>query len=224
MRYFTRQIIFLGVGLLACVHGFAKEGSPSSARPASTPAKPNIVLIYTDDVGYGDVSCYGATKISTPHIDRLAREGRMFTDAHSGSAVCTPSRYSLLTGQYGWRVNCWGPLGHDKPLIIDTERLTVPRLLKEHGYATACIGKWHLGFGKKQTDWNKPLKPGPLEVGFDYYFGVPLVNSGPPFVYVENHHVVGLDPDDPFVLRAKKNDPRPPSPTQTFPEKGGVDR
>ena len=186
--------------------------------------RPNIVLIYADDVGYGDVSCYGATKISTPHIDRLAREGRMFTDAHSASAVCTPSRYSLLTGQYAWRVNCWGPLPYDRPLIVNTASMTLGRLLKRHGYATACIGKWHLGFGLKGlTDWNGPLKPGPLEIGFDYYFGVPLVNSHAPFVYVENHHVVGLDPDDPFVLRTK-NDRRPASPTQRFPEKGGLDR
>ena len=185
---------------------------------------PNIVLIYADDLGYGDVGCYGATKVSTPHIDRLAREGRMFTDAHSPSAVCTPSRYGLLTGRYGWRKDWWGPLPPQTPLIIDTKRLTLPRLLKQRGYATACIGKWHLGFGKTKTNWNKPLNPGPLEIGFDYYYGVPLVNSGPPFVYVENHSVVGLDPDDPFILRAKRGDPRPPSPVQKIPAKAALDR
>ena len=187
--------------------------------------RPNIILIYTDDVGYGDVSCYGAEKISTPNIDRLASEGRMFTDAHSASAVCTPSRYSLLTGQYAWRTNRWGPLPYDQPLIIDTSQMTLPRMLKQAGYSTACVGKWHLGFGAEGlTDWNKMLKPGPLEVGFDYYFGVPLVNSHAPFVYVENHHVVGLDPQDPFVLRTGKDDPLPSSPVQAFPEKGGIGR
>ncbi|MGI9427494.1 MAG: sulfatase-like hydrolase/transferase, partial [Bythopirellula sp.] len=185
--------------------------------------RPNIVLIYADDLGFGDVGCYGATKVSTPNIDQLASAGRKFTDAHSPSAVCTPSRYSLLTGRYGWRANIWGPLALETPLLIPTDVLTTPRLLQQHGYSTACVGKWHLGFGETETDWNKPLKPGPLEIGFDYYYGVPFVNSGPPFVYVENHHVVGLDPSDPFVLR-KKDDPLPPSPTQTFPAKHGADR
>jgi len=193
-------------------------------------SKPNIIFIYADDLGYGDVGCYGGTKVQTPNIDRLASQGRMFMDAHSASAVCTPSRYSFLTGQYGWRVNSWGPMAYDQPMIIDTDRLTVPGMLKQHGYSTACIGKWHLGFGKADpTDWNKELKPGPLEVGFDYYFGVPLVNSHAPFVYVEDHHVVGLDPDDPFVLRQEKeslpaNTDLPRSPVQVFPEKGGLER
>jgi len=192
--------------------------------------KPNIIVIYADDLGYGDVGCYGATKVQTPNIDRLATQGRMFTDAHSASAVCTPSRYSFLTGQYGWRVNSWGPMAYDQPMIIDVDRLTIPGMLKQHGYSTACIGKWHLGFGKEGlTDWNKELKPGPLEVGFDYYFGVPLVNSHAPFVYVEDHYVAGLDKNDPFVLR-QENEALPPntdlprSPVQVFPEKGGLER
>jgi len=186
-------------------------------------AKPSIVLIFADDLGYGDVGCYGATKVKTPNIDRLAREGRRFLDAHSASAVCTPSRYALLTGEYAFRKNIWGPLSPEHPLWIAPNRLTLARLLKEQGYATACVGKWHLGFGTEKTDWNQPLKPGPLELGFDYYYGIPFVSSGPPFVYVENHRVVGWDPADPFVLR-QKNDPRPPSPVQKFPEKNGTDR
>jgi len=162
--------------------------------------KPNIVLIYTDDLGYGDVGCYGATKVKTPNIDRLAEQGRMFMDAHSASAVCTPSRYSLLTGEYAWRKKIWGPLHPTKSgLVIDTKIMTLPRLLQGNGYATACVGKWHLGFTKGPHNYNGPLKPGPLEVGFDYYYGIPQVNSGPPFVYVENHKVVGYDPKDPFV-------------------------
>ena len=163
---------------------------------------PNIVLIYADDLGYGDLSCYGATKLKTPNIDRLAKEGRLFTDGHSTSATCTPSRYALLTGEYPLRINNYSPVFCESRLIIDTQKTTLASLLKRKGYATACIGKWHLGFGKKnRPDWNKELKPGPLEVGFDYFFGLPVVNSHPPFVYMENRRIVGLDPADPLVYK-----------------------
>ncbi len=173
---------------------------------------PNIVLINSDDVGYGDLGCYGATKVQTPNIDGLAKQGIMFTDAHAASSVCSPSRYGLLTGCYPLRRNFWGPIPNTA-LSIDTNHLTISRLLKEAGYNTACIGKWHLGFGDdEKTDYNKALNPGPLELGFDYYFGIPLVNSQPPFVYVENHMVVGHDPDDPFIFGEA-------SVTQQFPEK-----
>ena len=175
---------------------------------------PNVVLINADDLGYGDLGCYGATKVKTPHIDRLAKEGRRFVDAHSASAVCSPSRYGLLTGRYPLRRNFWGPIPLRSKLSIDTNQLTLGKLMKESGYATACIGKWHLGFGKTQPNWNGDLKPGPLELGFDYYFGIPSVNSGPPFVFVENHRVVGLDPNDPLVYGKK-------SVTKRMPEKGG---
>ncbi len=163
---------------------------------------PNIVLIYADDLGYGDLSCYGATKLKTPHIDRLAKEGRLFTDAHSTSAVCTPSRYALLTGEYPFRVNEYSAIFCEDRLLIDTKKTTMASMLKRKGYATACVGKWHLGFGNKQKpDWNKELKPGPLEVGFDYFFGLPVVNSHPPFVYMENRRIVGLDPSDPLIYQ-----------------------
>ncbi len=160
---------------------------------------PNVVVIFADDLGYGDLSCYGATKVSTPNIDRLASEGRRFTDAHSASAVCTPSRYALLTGQYPFRVDLWPPVFLKTGLVVDPDRTTVADVMKRAGYATACIGKWHLGFGEETPDWNGDLKPGPLELGFDHYFGMPVVNSHPPFVYVEDYRVVGLDPDDPLV-------------------------
>jgi arylsulfatase A-like enzyme len=176
--------------------------------------KPNVILINADDLGYGDLSCYGATNVKTPNIDRLAKEGMRFTDAHSASAVCSPSRYGLLTGQYPIRKNFWGPTPLTQELTIDLNQPTLASTLKSAGYATSVIGKWHLGFGKGRTDWNKPLKPGPLEVGFDYYFGMPTVNSGPPFVYVENHSVVDYDPEDPFVMGKE-------SATQKWPEKGG---
>ena len=151
--------------------------------------------------------------MKTPNIDQLARDGRLFTDAHSSSAVCSPSRYGLLTGTYPLRRNFWGPIPTGSALTIDTTQLTIASLLKQSGYATACIGKWHLGFGKDTADWNAELKPGPIELGFDYYYGIPQVNSGPPFVYVENHRVVGYDPADPFVWGER-------SVTEEWPAKG----
>ena len=194
---------------LSAVAGCSKAFRGNNGR-----GKPNVILINADDLGYGDLGCYGATKVKTPNIDSLAKDGRMFSDAHSASAVCSPSRYGLLTGRYPLRRNLWGPIGTSQPLAIDTKLLTLGSLMKDVGYDTACIGKWHLGFGEKKTDWNGDLKPGPLELGFGYYFGLPMVNSGPPFVYVENHRVVGLDPADPFVEGKE-------SVTQKWPAKGG---
>ena len=165
---------------------------------------PNVVLIFADDLGYGDLACYGATKVKTPNIDKLAAEGRKFTDAHSASAVCTPSRYGLLTGEYPFRggggKGLWGPAPISSPLLIDTEKHTIADVFKSRGYDTAVIGKWHLGFGKGANKWEQPLRPGPQDLGFDYYFGMPVVNSAPPYVYVENDRVVGSDPKDPLVF------------------------
>lgn len=177
---------------------------------------PNVVVIFADDLGYGDTGCYGATKLRTPNIDRLATEGRRFTDAHSASAVCTPSRYNLITGEYAFRGNHWSPVFLKVGLLIDPEQTTVADVMKRANYSTSIIGKWHLGFGEDTPNWNGDLKPGPLELGFDYYFGVPVVNSHPPFVYVENHRVVGLVPEDPFVYGKLAN-------TEVFPEKRKLD-
>jgi arylsulfatase A-like enzyme len=179
---------------------------------------PNVVLIFADDLGYGDVGCYGATKLQTPNIDKLATEGRRFIDAHSASAVCTPSRYGLLTGQYPYKANggkgIWGPAPIEEPLLIDPETLTIADVFKNKGYDTAAIGKWHLGFGTGKNDWQEPLRPGPNDLGFDYYFGMPIVNSAPPYVYVENDRIVGSDPDDPLVYlgRNSKQTPTPITP------------
>lgn len=164
--------------------------------------KPNIVLIYADDVGYGDVGCYGATRVQTPHIDRLAREGLRFTDAHAPAATCTPSRYALLTGQYAWRRPGTRVLPGDAALIIEPGRPTLASVLKQAGYTTAVIGKWHLGLGAGpgRTDWTGLIKPGPLEVGFDYCYLIPATGDRVPCVYVENHRVVGADPHDPIVV------------------------
>lgn len=187
------RILFLATTVLLSFGGLSAAETPP----------PNVVFILADDLGYGDLSCYGATKVQTPNIDALAREGRKFTDAHSASAVCTPSRYALLTGRYPFRGNAgegiWGPLPITSGLIIDTEDLTIADVFKNKGYATAAMGKWHLGFGNKTNDWQVPLSPGPLDLGFDYYFGLPVVNSAPPYVYVENDQIVDGDPADPLV-------------------------
>ena len=177
----------------------------SSTLQADT-LPPNVVLIFADDLGYGDLGCYGATKVQTPNIDRLAKEGRRFTDAHSVSAVCTPSRYALLTGQYPVRATgprggqgIWGPSPVTSRLLVDTEKTTIADVFKNKGYDTAAFGKWHLGFGKDENTWREPLRPGPNDLGFDYYFGMPVVNSAPPYVYVENDRIVGSDPADPLI-------------------------
>lgn len=189
--------------------------------------KPNIIYIMADDLGYGDTGCYGADKIKTPNIDKFATEGRRFTDAHSASAVSTPSRYSLLTGEYSFRkINpakpdtkvVFGPLNPQNPLIVDVNNLTLPNMLQKQGYQTACIGKWHLGFTDGEPDWNESLSPGPNAVGFDYYFGVPIVNSAPPYVWVENDTVVGRDPNDPITYVGIKGENK--TPIEEFPNKG----
>lgn len=184
-----------------------------SQHTTTSNSYPNVILINADDLGYGDVGCYGATRVHTPNIDQLAKEGRRFTDFHSASAVCTPSRYALLTGRYPDRANLWHPTFLKTPLLINPAQTTIADVMKDAGYATAIIGKWHLGFGTESPiDWNKELSPGPLELGFDYYFGVPVLNSHPPFVYVENHRVFGYTPDDPMEYGKHAE-------TRWFPEK-----
>jgi len=179
--------------------------SSVAAEPAS---QPNVVIIYGDDVGFGDVGAYGAKKIPTPNIDKLASQGIRFTDGHCSAATCTPSRFSLLTGIYGFRhgVRILPP---NAPLSIPLDKLTMPKLFQRAGYTTAVIGKWHLGIGQKgvPVDWNGDVKPGPLEVGFDYSFLLPSTNDRVPCVYVENHRVINLDPNDPLSVN-KKIDPR----------------
>jgi arylsulfatase A-like enzyme len=163
--------------------------------------RPNVLLIYGDDVGYGDVGAYGAKLIPTPNIDKLAKQGLMFTDAHCSSATCTPSRFSLLTGLSAFRSRVHILRG-DAKLSIPTNKLTLPKLFKKAGYQTAAIGKWHLGLGagRTPTDWNKDVKPGPLEIGFDYSFLMPATTDRVPCVYLENHNVVNLDPNDPITV------------------------
>jgi arylsulfatase A-like enzyme len=178
----------IGIASLAipgCADGLVGDSSGSK--------KPNIVFIMADDMGYGDLGCYNKkSKIPTPNMDALAAEGMRFTDAHSPSAVCTPTRYGVLTGRYCWRSRLKrGVLGGYSPALIDTKRMTVASMLKQYGYTTACIGKWHLGLGSdKKTDYDKPLVPGPNALGFDYFFGIPASLDMTPYCYVENERPV----------------------------------
>ncbi len=173
----------------------------STAIPVFGQSRPNVVLIYMDDLGYGDPSCYGARGLRTPNIDRLAREGLRFTDAHSPAATCTPSRYALLTGEYAFRKKGTGILPGDAALIIEPGRLTVSSLMQKAGYKTGVVGKWHLGLGPLGgADWNGEVRPGPLDVGFDYAFIMAATGDRVPTVYVGNRRVVGLDPRDPIKV------------------------
>lgn len=162
---------------------------------------PNVIYIYADDLGYGDLSCYGATKIQTPNLDRLAANGIRFTDGHCTSATCTPSRYALMTGEYPWRKKGTGILPGDAALIIPTDRTTLPNLFQKAGYQTGIVGKWHLGLGETVTkDWNGEIKPGPNEVGFNYSFIFPATADRVPTVFLENHKVVALEANDPIAV------------------------
>ncbi|MFT5633191.1 MAG: arylsulfatase A [Rubritalea sp.] len=170
---------------------------PQSAM-AAPDKKPNVIFILADDLGYGDMSCYGATHFKTPACDQLAAEGMRFTDAHSPSAVCTPTRYSILTGRYNWRswLKNW-VLQENHPLLIDTERLTMGNLFQQAGYTTGCIGKWHLGWGTGlSTDFSGEVKPGPLEVGFDSFYGVPFSHNSSKRlqVFMRDRRIVNLKP------------------------------
>jgi len=195
----------------AFVAGFLVLVSLFAARPAmaaDTPARPNIVILYADDMGYGDLGAQNPkSKIPTPFLNKLASEGCRFTDAHSSSGICSPSRYALLTGQYHWRkfheiVQSFGPS------VFAAEQLTLPEMLKQKGYATACIGKWHLGWNwdaiRKSPgvapdafDWSKPIPDGPLAHGFDYYFGDDVPNF-PPYTWIENDRVL-MEPTVPVT-------------------------
>jgi arylsulfatase A-like enzyme len=161
--------------------------------------KPNIVIIYADDLGYGDIGVNGAKSVKTPNIDRMAQHGVNFTDAHCSAATCTPSRYSLLTGCFGFR-NKAAVLPGDAPLIIDLAKGTLPSMLQKAGYTTGVVGKWHLGLGSGTANWNEEIKPGPREIGFDYSFLIPATGDRVPCVFVENQKVVGAAPDDPISV------------------------
>jgi arylsulfatase A-like enzyme len=189
-KYTFLFIVFIALNLVGC---------------AKDPQNPNIIIIYTDDLGYGDVSAYGATEISTPNMDFLANHGVQFTQGYASSATCTPSRYALLTGTYPWKEKRARILPGTAPLIIDTAQITLPKMLKNQGYETAVIGKWHLGLGTGQVDWNSHISPGPNEIGFDHAYIMAATQDRVPTVYIENGYVDGLDPSDPIQISYKRN-------------------
>jgi arylsulfatase A-like enzyme len=189
MQTFGRLLLALIAALLAVATGAVAQ------------ERPNIVVILTDDLGYGDVGAYGATAIPTPNIDRLAREGLRFTDAHATAATCTPSRYALLTGEYAWRKPGTGILPGNAALIIEPGRTTVPSMLKRAGYATGVVGKWHLGLGPQAgPDWNAEIALSPNAVGFDSSFIMAATGDRVPTVFIDNHRIVGYDSADPISV------------------------
>lgn len=184
------KTVLLLVTVLLC----AAPGVPAGEPP------PNVVLIYADDLGYGDLGAYGATRFQTPHVDRLAAQGLRLTNAHAAAATCTPSRYAMLTGEYAWRRKGTGVLPGDARLIIAPGRTTLASMMKRAGYRTGIVGKWHLGLGDGRIDWNGEIRPGPREIGFDESFLVPATGDRVPCVYVEDGRVRGLDPKDPIEV------------------------
>jgi len=190
-----------------------------TSQGSVTADRPNVVIIYGDDVGYADVGVNGYKLIPTPNIDQLAAEGLNFTDGHCTAANCTPSRFSIMTGihafRYGARV-----LPPDAPLIVPLDKLTLGSLFKQAGYATGMIGKWHLCIGEKGTpvDWNSEAKPGPLELGFDYSFLVPSTNDRVPTVYLKGHRVLNLDPEDPLYVSSKLEEVRKKTESSQYPD------
>ena len=176
-----------------------------SCNKKETQIKPNIIIVYMDDLGYGDVSYNGASKLQTPNMDAMAMAGMRFNNGYATSATCTPSRYALLTGVYPWREKRAKILAGTAPLIIGTDQMTLPKMLKQEGYQTAIIGKWHLGLGNGNVNWNQLVSPGPNQVGFDYSYILAATQDRVPTVYIENGNVVGLDPNDPIEVNYQKN-------------------
>ncbi len=194
------MLVASSVRCLAWIWGLLVGGSALAAEPA---AKPNIIVILADDYGWGSVGCYGAKDLKTPNLDRLAREGRRFTNGYAPGSVCSPTRYGLMTGRYYWRTSIKDGevLPGNAPLHIETDRLTLASLCKSQGYRTAAFGKWHLGMGtEKTTDWSVALKPGPREIGFDYFFGLAANPWNGPHSYIENYDVVGKAPGEAITV------------------------
>ena len=205
MRHLIRRlgIVFsLTLVLFACKE---KPGKIAPEPMSKEITKPNIIIIYADDLGYGELGAYGATQLKTPNLDMLANGGMRFSNGYASSATCTPSRYALLTGVYPWRNKDAKILPGTAPLIIDTAQTTIPKMLKKRGYHTGIVGKWHLGLGSGNVNWNERITPGPNEVGFDYSNILAATQDRVPTVYIENGHVVNLDPKDPIEVNYEKN-------------------
>ena len=194
------------LSLLALVSLSVTAGCQTSTKKVEkTTIRPNVVIIYLDDLGYGDLSCYGGIGLKTPNIDALANAGVRFTNGYATSATCTPSRYGILTGVYPWRNKDAKILPGTAPLIIDTAQVTLPKMFKKQGYQTAVVGKWHLGMGTGFVDWNKHISPGANEVGFDYSYIMAATQDRVPTVYIDNGNVDEVDMSDPIEVSYEKN-------------------
>lgn len=190
--------VIIAIVLVLSLFNCKSKQSNSEVTQLQTP---NVVIIYIDDLGYGDISCYGSKTISTPNIDNLASTGILFTNGHCSSASCTPSRFSMLTGGYAFRQAGTGIARGDAAMIINPETRTLADLFDEAGYETGVVGKWHLGLGPKGgPDWNGFITPGPQDLGFDYSFLIPATGDRVPCVYVENGRILGLVPEDPIKV------------------------
>lgn len=206
-RQFNKLGVTMGAALAVGQFASSEEGGETLKKA------PNIVIMYADDLGFGDVGCYGAKTIKTPNIDRLAAQGLRFHQGYATAATCTPSRYSLLTGSYPWRNKEAAILSGDHRLIIDPKSGTLPGMLRKAGYRTGIVGKWHLGLGNNDLDWNGEISRTPNDVGFDYSFIMAATNDRVPCVYIENRKVVGLDPADPIEVTYDGKNAFPDQPT-----------
>ncbi|MDO5607113.1 MAG: arylsulfatase [Capnocytophaga sp.] len=188
-------LLLAAVSLIGC-----KTQRAETPFVASTP--PNVIIILADDIGYGDLSCYGESTISTPHVDKLSEGGIRFTNAHTTAATCTPSRYSLLTGDYNWRRTDTGIADGDAPMVIKPGQSTLAQVFRSAGYHTGVVGKWHLGLGdtKGGQDWNGYISPGPKDIGFDYSYIMAATGDRVPCVWIENHAVANYDPEAPISV------------------------
>jgi arylsulfatase A-like enzyme len=205
---------YAGISLLASLAA-CNSATAETVQKNSTqaPQKPNVIVILADDLGYGDLKCYGAKNVETPHVDKLASEGIRFTNAHTVAATSTPSRYSLLTGEYAWRRPDTDIAAGDVKMIIRPEQYTMADMFKSAGYATAAIGKWHLGLGDKTDgqDWNAPLPAALGDLGFDYHYIMAATADRVPCVFIENGKVANYDPSDPIEVSYTKNFPGEPT-------------
>lgn len=203
-KYFKLMAVFCVSILISCKSD-KKNETTTTVKTETTSTKPNVVVIYLDDLGYGDISSYGATSLATPNIDALASGGIKFTNGYASSATCTPSRYALLTGMYPWRNKDAKILPGTAPLLISTKQQTLPKVLKKQGYQTAIVGKWHLGLGTGIVNWNENVSPGPNQVGFDESYILAATQDRVPTVYIEDGNVVNLDKNDPISVDYKNN-------------------
>ena len=205
---------YAGISLLASLAA-CNSATAETVQKNSTqdPKKPNVIVILADDLGYGDLKCYGAKNVETPHVDKVASEGIRFTNAHTVAATSTPSRYSLLTGEYAWRRPDTDIAAGDVKMIIRPEQYTMADMFKSAGYATAAIGKWHLGLGDKTggQDWNAPLPAALGDLGFDYHYIMAATADRVPCVFIENGKVANYDPSDPIEVSYTKNFPGEPT-------------